>query len=123
MGAVGEITYQILLKNNDKTSLSLTPLRIPLLNNIYKTDKMKKILIIAFLPLLAVSFYGCDVQQSSGDYYTEDDGQQVEKGNPYGADSGHSAGYEWAAETGGGCSGNSDSFNEGCEEYYRQNSR
>lgn len=40
--------------------------------------------------------------------------------NPYYSDSGHSAGFDWAERTGGYCSGNSDSFNEGCEEYYAQ---
>lgn len=40
--------------------------------------------------------------------------------NPYTDGSGHYAGFEWARENGGACNGNSDSFNEGCEEYYRQ---
>jgi len=50
------------------------------------------------------------------DYYEE----PVEPENPYDYDTGHYAGYEWAEETGGDCDGNSDSFNEGCEEYYAQ---
>lgn len=40
--------------------------------------------------------------------------------NPYEEGSGHYAGYKWAEETGGECNGNSNSFNEGCEEYYAQ---
>jgi hypothetical protein len=57
---------------------------------------------------------------STGDYYTEEDGKEIEIGNPYSQGSGHYAGYEWAESNGGDCSRNSDSFNEGCEEYYRQ---
>ena len=43
----------------------------------------------------------------------------VEPENPY-SEGGHFAGFNWARETGGNCDGNSESFNEGCEEYYRQ---
>ena len=41
-------------------------------------------------------------------------------GNPYSRGTGHYAGFEWAERTGGSCGGNSSSFIEGCEEYYRQ---
>ncbi|MFH1145492.1 MAG: hypothetical protein V1707_00820 [bacterium] len=80
---------------------------------------MKKmyLALLIFLPVLILS--GCSSNKSS-DYYIEDDGQKVEIGNPYSADSGHYAGYEWAERTGNACSGNSTSFIEGCEEYYRQ---
>ncbi len=40
----------------------------------------------------------------------------VEPENPYDYDTGHYAGWEWGEE-GNYCSGNSDSFAEGCEEY------
>jgi len=40
--------------------------------------------------------------------------------NPYGDDGGHDAGFNWAEDTGRSCDGNSQSFNEGCEEYHRQ---
>jgi hypothetical protein len=43
-----------------------------------------------------------------------------EQGNPFDQGTGHNAGYEWAERTGGDCNGNSNSFNEGCEEYYQQ---
>ena len=43
--------------------------------------------------------------------------------NPYDQETGHFAGFEWAEQTGGGCDGNSVSFNEGCEEYYDQLSK
>jgi hypothetical protein len=42
--------------------------------------------------------------------------------NPYDLDTGHYAGFEWQQENNGYCDGNSDSFNEGCEEYNTQES-
>ncbi len=79
-----------------------------------------RIFAISLLVLLG----GC----SSGNSYQGDTprnsyDKQEETGNPYDEGSGHNAGYEWAERTGGNCNGNSASFNEGCEEYYRQNSR
>ncbi len=44
----------------------------------------------------------------------------IEPHNPYNDGGGHDAGFNWAAENGGACEGNSDSFNEGCEEFHRQ---
>lgn len=44
----------------------------------------------------------------------------VEPQNPYNDGGGHDAGFNWASENGGNCNGNSDSFNEGCEEYASQ---
>jgi hypothetical protein len=44
----------------------------------------------------------------------------VEPENPYDEGTGHYAGYKWAEENGGDCNGNSNSFNEGCEEYHSQ---
>lgn len=43
----------------------------------------------------------------------------IEPENPYDYGSGHYAGFEWG-ENGNYCSGNSDSFIEGCEEYENQ---
>ena len=43
----------------------------------------------------------------------------IEPENPYNYGSGHYAGYEWG-ENGNFCSGNSDSFIEGCENYQFQ---
>lgn len=43
--------------------------------------------------------------------------------NPYKDGGGHDAGFNWAMENGGDCDGNSDSFNNGCAEYYRQLNR
>ena len=77
---------------------------------------MKKILISFICGIILVS---CS-SQNSEDSYTDDGGQERPIGNPYSSGSGHYAGYEWAERTGGSCSGYSQSFNEGCEEYYNQ---
>ena len=45
----------------------------------------------------------------------------TEPENPYSEGTGHYAGYEWAeSHDGAACNGNSQSFNEGCEEYGQQ---
>jgi hypothetical protein len=62
------------------------------------------------------SSFGGNSSYSESEYYTEPETPE----NPYDEGSGHYAGYEWAERTGGDCSGNSNSFNEGCEEYYSQ---
>jgi hypothetical protein len=91
---------------------------------------MRKILILCLT--CTVFLIGCSLESnyytddsiyesdSTYDSYSEEDEYEME--NPYDSDSGHSAGYDWAESTGGDCSGNSDSFNEGCEEYYNQES-
>ena len=64
------------------------------------------------------SDYGYEVERTT---LGEKDCSSVEPDNPYTYEGGHYAGYEWAEEQGGGyCDGNSDSFNEGCEEYLQQ---
>jgi len=73
-----------------------------------------------FLLSLALLITAC----STGGYVDngyEESNEYV--GNPYDEDSGHGAGYKWAEETGGDCDANSDSFNEGCEEYYQQSNQ
>lgn len=49
-------------------------------------------------------------------------GECIEPENPYDeySEEWHYAGFERAERTGGSCDWNSDSFNEGCEEYYEQ---
>lgn len=74
-----------------------------------------KIIILVFILI----FTSCS-SQNSEDHYSYEDGNKIEIGNPYSPDTGYYAGYEWAERTGGVCSGKSQSFNEGCEEYYRQ---
>lgn len=75
----------------------------------------KSIFILVMIFILAA----CS-SKNSDDYLTNEDGEEIEIGNPYSSGTGHYAGYEWAEETGGSCTGKSESFNEGCEEYYRQ---
>lgn len=76
-------------------------------------DWMYLIAIFALSILLAV---GCSSPKS--DSKEENAANCVEPENPYAQGSGHYAGYEWAEAHGGGdCNGQSQSFNEGCEEY------
>jgi hypothetical protein len=62
-------------------------------------------------------------QSDSSNYssysFSRSEADCVEPENPYDYGSGHYAGFEWG-ERGNYCSGNSDSFIEGCEEYYSQ---
>jgi len=69
--------------------------------------------------------YGCRSSSSSSESPKSDEGDNsaktcTEPENPYQEGSGHYAGWEWAAQNGGSCDGNSQSFNEGCEEYQHQ---
>lgn len=73
--------------------------------------------------VLAILFPGCDKGSNSSDSQTitsKNIAECIEPHNPYNDDGGHDAGFKWAMENGGGCDGNSDSFNEGCEEYHIQ---
>jgi hypothetical protein len=77
--------------------------------------------LILFVALMVV---GCSQKAEDGGKYSPKDekGQEVCIGpnNPYHDGGGHDAGFNWALDNGGGCNGNSDSFNEGCEEFHRQ---
>jgi hypothetical protein len=75
-----------------------------------------------YLFLIAIGLFllsGCSSRSSENSFRAENE-QTIEIENPYSPGTGHYAGYEWAERTGGDCNGNSNSFNEGCEEYYRQ---
>ena len=80
--------------------------------------------LLALFFVLALG--GCNPSSSSFSSQTSEESKSEEKApparieNPYSQGTGHYAGFEWAERTGGGCSGNSHSFNEGCEEYLRQ---
>ena len=74
---------------------------------------MKKLAAIFTVAILSAC-------SGSNDYSDNYDKETGHIGNPYSDGTGHYAGYEWAERTGGSCDGNSQSFNEGCEEYYRQ---
>jgi hypothetical protein len=72
---------------------------------------------ILFLAVAANFFLA---YSSSIEYIRDEYIDDREIRNPYAPGSGQYAGYEWAKEAGGACTGNSESFTEGCEEYYRQ---
>lgn len=76
---------------------------------------MKNIFFALALPLILV---GCNEADQQSNYDSSSEQEVV--GNPYDEGTGHDAGYKWAEENGGDCDGNSQSFNEGCEEYQRQ---
>lgn len=71
----------------------------------------------------AVTMPGCTDDASSrasGGKQSNEGASCSEPENPYNDDGGHDAGFKWAEENGEQCEGNSDSFNEGCAEFYRQ---
>jgi len=73
--------------------------------------------ILLVIPFLA----GCFNNKSEDLSIYSDNGKEcIEPQNPY-AEGGHYAGFEWAEEKGPtNCDGNSESFIEGCEEYFRE---
>ena len=75
---------------------------------------MNKIMIFFFLCLLLV---GCNNGSKNNSMNVN---SCAEPQNPYSDGTGHYAGYNWAQENGEECDGNSESFIEGCEEYYEQ---
>ena len=78
------------------------------------------LLVLTVLGMLVV--VGCTSSSSSAND-NEEAHNCTEPENPYDAGTGHYAGYEWAENHGGEtCSGSSQSFNEGCEEYETQES-
>lgn len=101
------------------------------------SDKLIGILFIVFVVLffycawLGISWlFGLNTDydeinnyyyESSKSYFSEKDCSYLEPENSYDYGSGHYAGFDWAERTGVGyCSGNSNSFIEGCEEYLTQ---
>jgi hypothetical protein len=75
---------------------------------------MKK--LIGFAVLLTLFSAGCPSNPGSSSKKSECRSPE----NPYDEGSGHYAGFQWAQENGQSCNGNSESFNEGCREYFRQ---
>ncbi len=75
-----------------------------------------------FALILTAFLSGCD--SSSSSFTPKKTKTKIEDchepANPYNDGGGHDAGFNWARENGGNCDGHSDSFNEGCAEYYRQ---
>jgi len=75
---------------------------------------------ILLVIILALFFSGCEKSQSTSTTRKTKIEDCIPPHNPYNDGGGHDAGFNWAAENGTDCDGNSDSFNEGCAEYYRQ---
>jgi hypothetical protein len=80
--------------------------------------KMK--LTLFFFMVVSLFILGCD--NNSVDYTSNIKSTKncIFPQNPYNDGGGHDAGFNWAAENGGNCDGKSDSFNEGCTEYFIQ---
>jgi hypothetical protein len=81
-------------------------------------------LVIVFVSVITIS--GCSTSKISP-YKSEITGEkttdcsELEPDNPYSAGSGHYAGFEWAQKNEpSSCSGNSQSFIEGCEDWQAQ---
>lgn len=76
------------------------------------------IAILCTLCLLASLLISSCNNNSSNNITTET--ACTEPLNPYTEGTGHYAGFNWAQTNQEDCDGNSESFNEGCEEYYNQ---
>ena len=76
------------------------------------------LLLTAFLFL----FSSCDKGSSSFNLNMKENAKEdcIAPHNPFNDGGRHDAGFNWAQDSGVGCIGRSDSFNEGCEEYFRQ---
>ena len=79
---------------------------------------MKKMILLIII--LALFFSGCEKSSSTSPIKKTKIEDCISPHNPYNDGGGHDAGFNWAVENGTDCNGNSDSFNEGCAEYYRQ---
>lgn len=84
--------------------------------------KFKIYFLLFSLFILAIFLISCSQYSSSSDskITSKKVEECIEPQNPYNDGGGHDAGFNWAMENGEDCNGNSDSFNEGCEEYHRQ---
>ena len=87
------------------------------------TMKYKVYSLVFLIFALVIIFPGCDKDPKNPDSQaitSKNIEESIQPHNPYNDGGGHDAGFNWAMENGGGCNGNSDSFNDGCEEYHRQ---
>jgi hypothetical protein len=82
---------------------------------------MKKIMLLSLVCLFAIS--ACDSSKSGSTPKKIKAEDCIPPQNPYNDGGGHDAGFNWAAEKGGNCDTPSNSFNEGCTEYYNQLNR
>jgi hypothetical protein len=87
----------------------------------FRTSHIGKVVVLTLFSLA-----GCEGSSSSSAAVgsaekVKADCSSLQPENPYNDDGGHDAGYKWAEEhDAASCSGNSSSFEEGCEEYRRQ---
>ena len=72
---------------------------------------MKKIIFVSIVLLFITA--GCDSNKPDSTSKKTKAENCMPPQNPYNDGGGHNAGFNWAAEKGGGCNGNSDSFHEG----------
>ena len=75
---------------------------------------------ILLIIILALLFSGCEKSPSTSPTKKTKIEDCIPPHNAYNDGGGHDAGFNRAEENGTDCNGNSDSFNEGCAEYYRQ---
>lgn len=84
------------------------------MKNVKSTQRI--LLTLAYLCMALL----CANCSDSNDLSAEKSKNCVEPENPYEEDTGHYAGFKWAEENVEPCDGNSESFNDGCDEYYKQ---
>jgi hypothetical protein len=80
----------------------------------------KRFCVLIVVLFASILFASCDNTSSSFNNAKSIDAECMAPHNPYNNGGGHDAGFNWAAENGDDCNSNSDSFNEGCAEYFRQ---
>ena len=87
----------------------------------------RRIVALLVLAFAVESTIGCSrASNANADETLGDDGLQdavaecSEPENPYNDGGGHDSGFNWAQESGGACTGNGDSFDEGCDEFNRR---
>jgi len=85
----------------------------------------KKISLLLFFIFITLATTGCtnsiiNSSEDGSNIIMKKDCSSLEPDNPY-SSGGHYAGFEWAQKNRSSyCSGNSQSFIDGCEEYVRQ---
>jgi len=111
-----------LLVNRKGDKFFLVPLflnNFSFCNRIGQMEITRKGIILLYL-ISCILICGCDNKSSHSILKSNNKEECIAPHNPYNDGGGHDAGFNWAAETSGDCNGNSESFNEGCEEYHTQ---
>jgi hypothetical protein len=79
---------------------------------------MKKMILL--MSIVSILLSGCYAGSSKSAAKKQSIEECIIPHNPYNDSSGHDAGFDWARLSDGKCDNRSQSFNEGCSEYYRQ---